>query len=423
MSEGFVNTTGLPFCKGCGHHLAAQYTDKALRMIGMKSPLDVILVSDIGCVGIVDKQFNTHTVHGLHGRSIALAMGISLGLNDPAKKVLVFIGDGGITIGLQHLMEAAQKNVNMTVVLHNNMLYGMTGGQPSGLTPGNFKTAIEFENPPVKGYDLCKIVQTLGAPYARRILGSGDLSKPLAEAFAVKGFSLIELVELCPSHGVKRNPGKKIQDILESAGIEFVEYRNPEKPVMAVSTDKEKPSLLEKQEIIEKEFTSDLKDRCSIIIEGSAGEGVQTAAELFVKAAIKSGLHATKKGSYPVTVGIGFSAAEITVSRNPILYTGIGSPDAVIVVSEDGLNHRKQSIETMNHGALYIDKSLSTPKTDADVHETDFRNAISPKSAALFSMFHFLKHNPIFPLESLFSVLSESSLGTKVSADQILKAL
>ena len=78
----------LPFCKGCGHSHVAKTTEKALQQLGL-DPLDVVLVTDIGCHGIVDKSFLTHTVHGLHGRAVALAGGISGGLDNPQKKVLV----------------------------------------------------------------------------------------------------------------------------------------------------------------------------------------------------------------------------------------------------------------------------------------------------------------------------------------------
>ena len=139
MSD-FLTSPRFPYCQGCGHHLVARNTVRALESLSLR-PLDVVLVTDIGCHGIVDRAFATHTVHGLHGRAAALGAGIAMAL--PAgKKVIVYIGDGGATIGLQHLLEAARLNVDMTVVVHNNMLYGMTGGQPSGLTPPGFRTVI-----------------------------------------------------------------------------------------------------------------------------------------------------------------------------------------------------------------------------------------------------------------------------------------
>ncbi len=208
MNTKFLKTTELPYCKGCGHHLIARNTAIGLEKNGL-TPLDVILVTDIGCHGIIDRCFDIHTVHALHGRSVALGAGIALGLSDPKKKVIVFIGDGGATIGLQHLLESARLNINMTVVIHNNMLYGMTGGQASGLTPCGFKTTITPEGNPTTGYDICALAHSAGAPYVRRIIGRGNFSDELAEAFKVNGFCLVDVVELCPSYGVKLNPGIK----------------------------------------------------------------------------------------------------------------------------------------------------------------------------------------------------------------------
>jgi 2-oxoglutarate ferredoxin oxidoreductase subunit beta len=99
----FLTDGELPFCKGCGHSQVTKNTEKALAKLGF-NPLDVILVTDIGCHGIIDKFFLTHTVHGLHGRAVAIAGGISLGMSEPGKKIIVFIGDGGATkIGRAHV--------------------------------------------------------------------------------------------------------------------------------------------------------------------------------------------------------------------------------------------------------------------------------------------------------------------------------
>ncbi len=130
MTGSMIKSQNLPYCKGCGHDLIARSSTEALERLGY-NPLDVIAVTDIGCHGIIDKCLNTHTVHGLHGRSVALGAGISFGTGNQDQKIVVFVGDGGTTIGLQHIMEAARLNLNVTVVVHNNMLYGMTGGQSS----------------------------------------------------------------------------------------------------------------------------------------------------------------------------------------------------------------------------------------------------------------------------------------------------
>lgn len=103
--------------------------------------------------------------------------------------MIVFIGDGGATIGMQHLIDAAHNRFNMTVVIHNNMLYGMTGGQPSEFTPYGFKTPTLPEGGQKTGYDICKLISSIdGVSYVARLEGVSDFSEQLAEAFSKKDF-------------------------------------------------------------------------------------------------------------------------------------------------------------------------------------------------------------------------------------------
>jgi pyruvate/2-oxoacid:ferredoxin oxidoreductase beta subunit len=376
-----------------------------------RDPLDIILVTDIGCHGIVDRNFATHTVHGLHGRSGALGSGLAIGA--PAdKEVVVFIGDGGATIGLQHLLEAARLNVDLTVVVHNNMLYGMTGGQPSGLTPSGFRTVITEAGSPYPHHDICQLVHDAGAPYARRILGLGDFSGELAEAFQVEGFALVEVLGLCTSHALKMNPGLRLRELAEEADYEPGVWRNEERSAFRLEGEGARPSLLGAEQVRETEvrFRSSLESRLSLVLGGSAGEGAQRAAELFAEAAMASGLHATKKGSYPVTVGVGFSTAEVIVSRDPILYHGISQPDVAIITSSDGLAHNRERIEEMSGGAVWIDASLERPQTGAEVRVRDFRERAGARNAALYSLLTFVDETGVIQKEALVEVVKSSSI-------------
>ena len=419
MESKYLSTSELPFCIGCGHHLVARNTEKALETIGL-NPLDVILVTDIGCHGIIDRKFHTHTVHGLHGRSVALAAGITLGLNNPSKKVIVYIGDGGATIGLQHLIEAAHRNFDMTVIIHNNMLYGMTGGQASGLTPCGFKTTTSPEGKPYSGYDLCRKANNVGASYARRIIGTGDYSGHLAEAFETEGFSLLEVMEICPSYGVKFNPDRKLTEIIEQADLKVKLYSNQIRKRYQVHLRDNPISLFKEKNEIEIEFHSELKDTFSLILSGSAGGGVQLATELFAQAAIASGLDVSKKGNYPVTVGTGFSSSDIIVSPDPILFTGVKDPDVVIIVSKDGLEHCRAVIERMKNGLLIIDENIDTPITGAEVLKHDFHGIAGARSAALYALFFYLHRNPVIPVDALVSALGKSGISDKVDLDMLL---
>lgn len=420
MSKPLLNTDALPYCKGCGHDLIAKHTVRGLEKLGYL-PLDVIMVTDIGCHGIIDKCLNTHTVHGLHGRSVALGAGITFGLEKPGQKVVVFIGDGGSTIGLQHIMEAARLNLNMTVIVHNNMLYGMTGGQTSGLTPQGFRTTTSYEGNPFAGYDICALSHTAGATYVSRILGIGDISDKLAIALGTKGFSLVEVMEICPSYGVKLNPKRKLTEVVESSGKSIGQWIN-RRETFENQQGKKSDNLLANVPIIEKSFNHYLKSPVSIVLSGSAGEGVQLAANLLGKAAMRSGLHVTQKGSYPVTVGVGFSTAEINLSPNEIHFHGINIPEIVIITSADGLAHNRQRITSMSSGTLYIDSSLQPPPTAAKIIQHDFRG-IGVRNASIYSILFFAMKSAMISTESVFQTIHEEGLEEKLPLARLKAAL
>jgi len=420
MKNSFLNTEALPFCKGCGHDLIARNTTHALEKCNL-DPLDVIIVTDIGCHGIIDKALNTHTVHGLHGRSVALGAGISFGNLDKGKKIIVFVGDGGATIGLQHIMEAARLNLNMTVVLHNNYLYGMTGGQTSGLTPVGFNTTTSAEGNPFAGYDICSLAGAAGASYVTRIMGVGDISDKLAKAFMIEGFSLVEVLEICPSYGMKLNPRRKLAEIVEVSGKPLGEWVNELSPYK-LQQGKKLDNLLGHLPVIKKGFKSYLKGSVSLVISGSAGEGVQLAAGLVSKAAISCGLSVAQKGSYPVTVGVGFSTSEINLSLHPIEFHGINVPDIIIITSEDGLEHNRGRIEAMTKGTLILDSSLEIPATLANVIRHDFR-AVGARNASIFAVLFFAMKTAVIPTESIFKIIQDEGKTDKLPVAKIKDAL
>ncbi len=420
MTKHMLNTDHLPYCKGCGHDLIAKNTVKALEKLNFQ-PLDVIIVTDIGCHGIIDKCLNTHTVHGLHGRSAALGAGIGFGMENPDKQVIVFIGDGGATIGLQHILEAARLNLNLTVIVHNNFLYGMTGGQTSGLTPHDFRTTTSETGNPFDGYDLCALTHSAGANYVCRIAGIGDISDKLAVVIGTRGFSLAEVVEICPSYGIKLNPKKKLKEIMTASGKEAGEWINS-RDRFAMQPSQKTNDLLSLIKPVKKDFKHYLKNPLSMVVSGSAGEGIQLAATLLARAAMRSGLSVSQKGSYPVTVGVGFSTAEINLSPNPIHFHGITVPDVCIITSADGLAHNRKRIESMQEGQIFIDCSLELPETGAKVHQHDFRS-IGYRTAALYAIFVFAIKSGIISTESLFKTIEQEGLKDKLPLATIKEAL
>lgn len=385
----------MPFCPGCSHGPSVKFLSAALEEGGY-DPLDVVLVSDIGCCGLVDPLFNTHTIHGLHGRSPALAMGVSLGLNDPSKKVIAIQGDGGATIGLQHLLEAARRNLDITLILLNNLIYGMTGGQVSGLSTQSFKSDrhIQDDAPP---FDICQLAHVAGAAMAIRVSNPKETSSAILEALNTPGFAIVEISSLCQQYGAK-----KVADLEKYSRPDVHLTRHV---VVQQEQATLKPSLFNQENALAVNHSSKLEGRIGILIAGSAGGGVQSAAKLLAEAAMISGLSSTMKGEYPITVGTGFSVAEVIIAKDQINYTGLESPDVVIVVSEDGF--AKVIGRITSNSDVYLDKSIKY-NGEKQVHIGDFSGAGGKKGAALSAIAHWMQKSGLIETAALRDVALRS---------------
>ncbi len=382
----------MPFCQGCGHGIIVRSIAKAMEQLGYSNH-DTIIVSDIGCSGLVDPLFDTHSIHGLHGRAPALGVGVSLGLDNPNKKVIVIQGDGGVTIGLQHVLEAARRNIDITLVVMNNLLYGMTGGQISGLSTQKFKEQRHFEVD-VPPFDIVKLAHASGAAFSARATSIKTYTDVLKDAIEVNGFSIVEFSSLCTSYAFKKLD--ELQEVFEEAEV----YRNERIPVRA--HHKETKSLLDNLRIIEKKFDSKIEKRVGIVLAGSAGGGVQSAAKLLATTGMFSGLHSTMKGEYPVTVGTGFSIAEVILSTTPVKYTGLETPDVMIIVSDDGWNKIRGNIQ--ENSTIILDNSLKNEETESLKNKVifgEFNRVAGKRGAALAALAYWIKDSEMMDIEAL----------------------
>jgi pyruvate/2-oxoacid:ferredoxin oxidoreductase beta subunit len=389
----YLTDKKFPFCPGCGHGISINALNKALQELNY-NPKDIVVVSDIGCSGLIDPLFATHTIHGLHGRSPALGLGVAMGLaQQQGKKVITFIGDGGATIGLQHILEAARRNVNMTLIVLNNLLYGMTGGQISGLSTQKYKEIIDFEKD-IPPFDLIGLAHSSGAKFAVRVNAPNKIKDTLIKAIQTDGFSIVEAASLCPSYGMKRM--NELIEVIEDENV--LEHNRPATKIV----DTEVHSLLEDTAILDKKYDAKLKQRKGILIAGSAGGGAQSVARFLAMAGIYAGLESTMKGEYPITVGTGFSVAEVIYDNKKINYTGLPHPDYYIIVTEDGLNKVKSKLTT--NGTIYIDEKLVTDelqKAYPNMITVPFSKMANRKSTALAASTYVLAKENIIPIEAL----------------------
>jgi len=190
-----------PFCSGCGCGTLANCFLKAIEETGYKDMKRFVFCSGIGCSAwIPSPHFRADTIHVTHGRSIPVALGVKLAR--PELKVVVFGGDGDLAgIGLNHLIQAARRNLDVMVIMVNNMIYGMTGGQVAPTTPLNVKTSTtpfgSFEYP----LDASRLMVASGASYVARwtTFHAIQVKEAVKEGLAKGGFSFIEVVTQCPA--------------------------------------------------------------------------------------------------------------------------------------------------------------------------------------------------------------------------------
>jgi 2-oxoglutarate ferredoxin oxidoreductase subunit beta len=417
VTSFMAESCSLPFCKGCGHgHVLRKLNDAMVKL--RLDPGKVSLVTDIGCIGLADSLFALpHTVHTTHGRSTAFATGIELAdgvLGDSRLKTIVMIGDGGAMIGLLHLVNAALLNVDVTVLLCNNYLFGMTGGQNSAFSPLDFITSTTPDGNMIPPLDICGLMVGSNAGFvARKLATDHDLGDTIADAIAHPGFSLVEVVELCTEFGARRNQlsGTVLKGIVESHGqrLGLLTTRAGRGEFGGVYRKKFPPDGEKAggrgDGFILRKYRSTLGRRIGIVIGGSAGEKVQSAAATFCEGAAMSGLYSSQKNDNPVTQGTGFSLAEVCVAPAEIDYTGIDSPDAVIVTSEAGA---RQLVSGNVFGRcrpdtiIVCDTEIGIPDSPGEIVRIPLRKTFSPARAALGALAVVLEKLELYPSEAFF---------------------
>lgn len=207
LVDKYYRTESLPhiWCPGCGHGIITRAIVKAIDNLGLNQD-DVCIVSGIGCSSRASGYLDFNTIHTIHGRALAFATGIKLA--NPELEVIVITGDGDCAaIGGNHLIHAARRNIDITTVVFNNNIYGMTGGQYSPTTPtGDTGTTAPYGNID-PNFDLCNLAQAAGATYVSRstVYGANMMIKQIENGIKNKGFSFVEAITTCPTYYGRRN--------------------------------------------------------------------------------------------------------------------------------------------------------------------------------------------------------------------------
>lgn len=187
-------------CAGCAHGIVGRAFLAAVDRAGIDPDL-MAIVAGIGCSSRLVGYLDFCTLHATHGRAPAFATGIKLAR--PELTVAVFSGDGdGLAIGGNHLIHAARRNIDLTVVLFNNEIYGMTGGQAAPTTARGAIASTTPQGNTEPTFDSCKLLIGAGASFVARAAASEPftLERICAEALAHPGFAFIEVLSDCPTY-------------------------------------------------------------------------------------------------------------------------------------------------------------------------------------------------------------------------------
>jgi len=242
------------WCPGCGNGIVLGALIRAIDSLEYSKD-EIVLVSGIGCSGRMSVYADFNTLHTTHGRALTFATGIKLA--KPELKVIVIMGDGdALAIGGNHFIHAARRNINLTALIINNSIYGMTGGQHSPATPyGKIATTTALHNIE-PAFNISELAVTAGASFVARgtAFHAQQLYQLIARALQKNGFSLVEIITHCPTFYGRRNQLGSAVKMMEwqrdqALPVEKASQLTPEekegKFTIGVLMDKELPAFLD----------------------------------------------------------------------------------------------------------------------------------------------------------------------------------
>ncbi|MCP4106350.1 MAG: 2-oxoacid:ferredoxin oxidoreductase subunit beta [Desulfobacteraceae bacterium] len=239
------------WCPGCGHGIVLNGLLRAFDELGIDKK-DLVMVSGIGCSSRISGYVDVHTLHTIHGRALAFATGVKMGL--PKLNIVVPMGDGdALAIGGNHFIHAARRNIDMTAIVMNNRIYGMTGGQFSPLSGYGIKASTSPYFNIDHDFDVVQMATASGASFVARTTTyhAKQVSDIIKQAILHKGFSVVEVFSQCPTYFGRRNKMGSAADMMEH-------FKNITTPIGSKAKN-ENPDLIERGIFVQK----DIPEYCS----------------------------------------------------------------------------------------------------------------------------------------------------------------
>jgi 2-oxoglutarate ferredoxin oxidoreductase subunit beta len=258
------------FCPGCGHGIAMNAIIRAIDAEELEKN-EVVVVSGIGCSSRIPGYLDFNTLHTTHGRAIPFATGIKMAR--PDLKVIVVSGDGDATaIGGNHFIHACRRNIDLSLFVLNNNIYGMTGGQYSPTTfLGARATTAPYGNLEPE-FDIAGLAAAAGASYVARATCYHALQmiKLFRDAIKNKGFSVVEVMSQCPTYYGRKN---RLAD-----PVDMINWQKEKTYTEAEAAKAESPEALEgkvMRGVIHHKERTEYTDRYQELIDRVSGSGAK----------------------------------------------------------------------------------------------------------------------------------------------------
>ena len=252
------------WCPGCGHGTVLNGMLRAIDELGL-SKNEIVMVSGIGCSSRISGYVDFHTLHTIHGRALAFATGVKM--SRPELNLIVPMGDGdALAIGGNHFIHAARRNIDITAIVMNNRIYGMTGGQYSPLSGyGTNATTAPYTNID-HDFDVVELSKAAGATFVARTTSYHvqQISDVIKTAILHEGFSVVEILSQCPTYFGRKNYSGSAVDMMNW-------YKNNTTP-MGSKAKQDNPDLIERGVFVQKEMTEYCSEYDKIIERAMKGK-------------------------------------------------------------------------------------------------------------------------------------------------------
>ena len=233
------------WCPGCGHGMVLNGLLQAIEKMGL-SRNEIVMVSGIGCSSRITGYVDFHTLHTIHGRALAFATGVKMAR--PELNLIVPMGDGdALAIGGNHFIHAARRNIDITAIVMNNRIYGMTGGQFSPLSGENVRATTAPYLTIDPGFDVVELSNAAGATFVARTTTyhTKQMTDIIQQAILHEGFSVVEIFSQCPTYFGRKNKAGDAVDMLAY-------YRQNTTPIGS-KAKKENQNLIERGIFVQKD--------------------------------------------------------------------------------------------------------------------------------------------------------------------------